>query len=150
MGNFFKFFSFLLKGVKSLEVWLCATGTNEQQARAILDPQTDIFLNLEELKVTDHSGYCNEFPKFSGLYKNCRNIRKLTLETSSRDFEAVLGDVLPHLVELNEIHLTFKMTEHIERILREKCQQQSVSVFMKHSGEERFFEILTAKSLEAN
>lgn len=104
-----------------------------------MDPQTEIFLNLEELKVTDNSGYFDEVPTFSGLCKNYRNIKKLTLETSTRELENVLVDILPHFVELKEIHLTSKISEKIRKIVEEKCQQKKVLLFAKFSNEEDFF-----------
>jgi hypothetical protein len=62
-------------------------------------------MHVQELKIVDHSGGSHELPKFIGLYKNCRNIKKLTVESSERDSVQNFRDFLPFMTQLEEFYM---------------------------------------------
>lgn len=77
--------------------------------------------SIQEIIVTDHSGHHNLLSYFTGLCRNCRNTKKMFLNTSSGDLNTVLREVLPFMTQLKEIKLAVELTEEIMQIIRENC-----------------------------
>ena len=87
-------------------MFLTQTHLNQSSINDIVNPRTDIFQNLKNLDILDHSGsYCHP-SKFIGLYKNCRNITRLSLRTDNTNVNDILKECLSYFTNLNEIYLT--------------------------------------------
>lgn len=115
-------------GIRNLEIRFDTTNTNVRKIGEICNPQSEVFLNVNELKITDDSGYYNLLKRYFGIYKNCKNIKKIIFETLSIDFFEVLRETLPHFVELKEIHLSLEISNDIKKIIRENIVQDIVKV----------------------
>lgn len=53
---------------------------------------------------------------FTGLYKNFRNIRKLTIITPDLAINSVLEECLPEFTQLNEIYLACSVPNFLQRL----------------------------------
>jgi len=97
---------YLFSAIQSFTLILTQTGINQQSINDIVSPQTDIFQNLQNLDVIDHSGLFDHASKFIGMYKNCRNITRLTLLVEERNIDHILSECLSYFTSLNEICFT--------------------------------------------
>jgi hypothetical protein len=75
-----------------------------------------LFTCCRELEIEDKSNYENLLGMFTGLYKNFRNIRKLTIITPDLAINSVLEECLPEFTQLNEIYLKCKVPNSMQRI----------------------------------
>jgi len=74
-----------------------------------------LFKYLEEFEVVDNSRYRGTLGVYLGLFKNLKNIKKLTLITQDRNINTLLGEFLRHMCQLNEIYITSKAPRATER-----------------------------------
>lgn len=70
-----------------------------------MDPAFDLFTNLIELTVLDHSGSAELFQCFKGLYKNCTSITFLHIETPDENLNLVLKECLPLMTQLKKLKI---------------------------------------------
>jgi hypothetical protein len=91
------------------------------QLAELLMPPSSLFCNIQELKIIDRSR--REFPNFIGLYKNCKNVRKLTVESNEGTLSELLREFLPLMTQLEELTLNcneFEINERLQAV-RESC-----------------------------
>ncbi|CAG9811323.1 unnamed protein product [Chironomus riparius] len=91
--------------IQSFTLFLTQTHLNQSKINDIVKPRTDIFQNLKNLDILDHSGSYSHPTKFIGLYKNCKNITRLSLRTNN-NVNDILTECLSYFTNLNEIYLT--------------------------------------------
>ena len=94
---------------------LCETDIASDEVEKNVNPPTDLFMNLEEFEVVDKSRYRGTLGVFLGLFKNMRNIRKLTLITQDRNINTLLEEFLRFMPYLREIYITSKVARATER-----------------------------------
>lgn len=82
---------------------------------------SDLFSSIQELKVDFKNSEKNLLPCFIELFKNCLNVKKLTLNSSDEDSSKFLIEVLPFMMQLEEIQLSVELTEEKMQIIRENC-----------------------------
>jgi len=105
---------FLFSAIQSFTLFLTETGINQQSINDIVNPQTDIFNNLQNLDILDHSG--SLVTKFIGMYKNCRNITRFSLRTDNINVNDILEECLSYFTNLNEIYLTAGSNKSNDRL----------------------------------
>jgi hypothetical protein len=91
------------------------------QLAELLMPLSSLFCNIQELKIIDRSR--REFPNFIGLYKNCKNVRRLTVESNEGTLSELLREFLPLMTQLEELTLNcneFEINERLQAV-RESC-----------------------------
>jgi len=74
-----------------------------------------LFTCCRELEIEDSSNYEALLVHFTGLYKNFRNIRKLTIITPDMAINSVLEECLPEFTQLTEIYLACKVPNALQR-----------------------------------
>ena len=82
----------------------------------MLSPPTKLFDNLENFEVDDNSKYRGTLGVFLSLFKNMKNLRKLSLKTQDRNINTLLGEFLQYMPKLEEIYLTSKAPRATERL----------------------------------
>ena len=97
-------------------MFLTQTGLDDEEIGQIVNPRSSLFINVKELEIEDSSNYECLLTMFSGLYKNFRNIRKLSIITPDLAINAVLEDCLPEFIQLNEIYLATKVPNSMQRL----------------------------------
>ena len=123
-------------------MFLTHTGIDRHVISQIIDPPTEIFKNLKHLDVLDHSGPKKLFSMFLNLYKNCRNITRLSFRTEDENINSVLRDCLSSMTNLNEIYLRSRASNSMERLQIIKNQAPNVrklSVAEQFLGEAKEF-----------
>lgn len=75
------------------------------------------------MTIDDDSGGCHEFTKFVEIFKNCKNVKKLVIESNERNLKENFEDFLPFMTQLEEIKLDCDDYEINERIIaiHESC-----------------------------
>lgn len=106
----------------------------------MLNPPTDLFLGVEELKICN-SLYVDDLAPFTGLCNNCKNIKKLTIDFSEGIREFLL-EILPNLVQLEELHLSVDIDDSIWRLVARHCHGKSILV----CNNEGFCEEISSRS----
>jgi hypothetical protein len=96
-------------------MFLTLTTLSEPDVEAVINPQTEIFSNAKELVILDHNG--NLATLFIGLFKNFRNIRKLSIISDDPRMNTVIEECLPEMTQLNEIYLNVKTPNPTERFI---------------------------------
>ncbi|KAG5669017.1 hypothetical protein PVAND_016919 [Polypedilum vanderplanki] len=109
--------------IKKLRFWLCATGTHNEQILQNIQQFPRTFNNLQELKIVDNSDGCHELPKFVCIYKACRNVKKLIVESNEENLCENLREFLPFMTQLEEIELNYNNTHIQEKLqaIRDNC-----------------------------
>lgn len=107
---------FLFSAIQSFTLFLTQTHLNKQSINDIINPQTDIFNNLQNLDILDHSGSLDNPSNFIGMYKNCRNITRFSLRTDESNVNGILKECLSYFINLNEIYLTAGMNKSKESL----------------------------------
>ncbi|KAL7016864.1 hypothetical protein ACKWTF_010170 [Chironomus riparius] len=82
----------------------------------VINPDTDLFSNLEEYKLIDKSELRGLFGVFLGFYQKLINIKKLTFDTQDKNIEVILEESLPYMRNLEEICLTSNAKSRFEII----------------------------------
>lgn len=112
---FSSFFPFLLtflqkfllfSAIKKLKLTLNPTDISSDEIERIIDPYTNLFDNLEEFELIDLSKCFGIFGIFLGLFKNFRNIKRISLKTDDRNLKTILEECLPKMIKLEELKLT--------------------------------------------
>ena len=75
-----------------------------------------LFTCCKELEIEDRSNYETLLVMFTGLYKNFRNIRKLTIISPDLEINSVLEECLPEFTHLNEIYLDCEVPNSMQRL----------------------------------
>lgn len=101
--------------IKCFRFILSATDIASDEVEKVVNPPTDLFKNLEEFEVVDNSRYRGTLGVYLGLFKNLKNIKKLTLVTQDRNINTLLEEFLRHMCQLNEVHITSKAPRATER-----------------------------------
>ncbi|KAL7014162.1 hypothetical protein ACKWTF_015772 [Chironomus riparius] len=91
--------------IQYLRLMLTHTHIDEPAGCQVINPDTDLFEDLQSLEVVDGSMQLYNFPRFLGLYKNCRNIKKLSISTNDDNINFVLRQCLPEMTQLIEVNL---------------------------------------------
>ncbi|XP_070508829.1 uncharacterized protein [Chironomus tepperi] len=91
--------------IEKLKLKLTSSDISSDAIERIINPPTDIFENLKEFEVIDSTSRQGIFGVFLGLYRNIRNLEKLTLNTQDRNINRVLK-CLPVMHNLKELHIT--------------------------------------------
>lgn len=105
-------------GTKKLHFLIKFDGIDPDKIFPMLNAQTDLFLSIQELKVTGDFPW---FPYTIELSKLCCNVRKLTIHNEHEIVEVVWTEFLPFMTQLKEIQLNFELTEEIIQIIKENC-----------------------------
>ena len=132
--------------IQNLSLRLTHTHIDEPAVNQIINPETDLYENLKSLDVVDGSMQLYNFPRFLGLYKNCRNIKKLTISTNDDNINFVLRQCLPEMTQLTEINLNvivkkdlvMEMLEVVRKYVRNIEKFGIIGIFVNDAG--KFFE----------
>ena len=108
-------FTILLPAITKFTLNLSSTDVASDEIERIINRLTTLFENITEFEVIDNSSPRGTFGIFLGLFKNMRNIKKLTFKTQDRNINVILEECLPHMTRLEEIHLTSKAPRVMER-----------------------------------
>ena len=100
--------------IEKFTLKLSNTDVSSDAIEKIINPPTEIFKNLKEFEVIDNSKYRGIFGIFLGLFKNLRNLQKLTLRTQDRNLNTIL-EYLQIMPKLEEIQLTSTSPRAVER-----------------------------------
>ena len=98
--------SLIFTAIEIFELFLSATDIASDEIERIINDSTNLFNNLVEFILVDNSAYRGIFGVFLGLYKNLRNIKKLTFQTLDRNINIILEECLNVMHKLEEICLT--------------------------------------------
>ncbi|XP_070509054.1 uncharacterized protein [Chironomus tepperi] len=103
--------------IESLTLRLTNTHIDAEAVGRILNPRTNLFENLQSLDVVDGSKQHANFSRFLGLYKNCRNIKKLAISTDDDKIRIVAKQFLPEMTQLADIRLNIGDKNLIEELM---------------------------------
>lgn len=83
----------------------------------------NLYSSIQEIIVTDQEQVdgVNLLHCFTGLIKNCRNTKKMVINSSNRHLDNILNEVLPFMKHLKEIQLTIELTEERIQFIRKNC-----------------------------
>lgn len=96
----------LFQAITKFRLTLSNTDISSDEIEKIINPSTKIFNKITEFEVIDNSSlHRGLFGLLIGLYKNLKNIHKLTIKTKSDNINAVF-ECLPIMSNLLEIELT--------------------------------------------
>ena len=89
--------------IEKFKLKLSNTEVSSEAIEKIINPPTDVFNNIKEFEVIDNSQ--GTLGVFLGLFKNLKNVQKLTFITSDKSINKIINE-LPHLPNLKEIQLS--------------------------------------------
>ena len=95
---------------------MLSTDIASDEIERVINPPTDLFNNLVNFEVVDSSKYRGTLGVFLGMFKNMRNLRKLSLKTEDRNINTLLGEFLRCMPKLEEIYLTSTTPRATERL----------------------------------
>ncbi|KAG5669013.1 hypothetical protein PVAND_016916 [Polypedilum vanderplanki] len=107
--------------IKILRLTLIGCSIGALHLTEILSLPTNLFNQLQELIIIDNSRH--EFQNFVNLYKNCKNIKRLTIETKESKLSELLKEFLPIMTQLEEFKLVcddFDINKRLE-VISENC-----------------------------
>jgi len=94
---------------------LSKTDIASDEIEKIINIPTNVFKNVKEFEVVDDSAYRGIFGVFLGLFRNLKNIHRLSLKTQDRNINTIL-ECLPEMDNLEDMHLTSTAPRLIERL----------------------------------
>ena len=94
---------------------LSATDIASDEIEKVINPPTDLFINIKKFGVIDNSRYRGIFGVFLGLFKNMKNLDCLSFISQDRNINVLLEECLPNMTKLNEIYLTSATPRSAER-----------------------------------
>lgn len=107
---------FLSTAISTFRLTLSATDIASDAIERVINPPTNLFNNLENFEVIDNSYYRGILGVFLGLFKNMKNLRKLSLITQDRNINTLLEEFLPNMPKLEEIYITSVAPKATERL----------------------------------
>jgi len=81
---------------------LSNTDISCEDIEQIINPKTDLFVNIKEFKVIDNSK--RHLGVYLGLFKNLKNVQKIILKTKDKDVNKIIN-LLAQMQNLKEIKL---------------------------------------------
>ncbi|KAL7014160.1 hypothetical protein ACKWTF_015771 [Chironomus riparius] len=102
--------------ITKFSLFLTQTGLDADAIGEIINQGTMLFTCCKELEIEDRSNYETLLVMFTGLYKNFRNIRKLTIISPDLEINSVLEECLPEFTHLNEICLKCDVPNSMQRL----------------------------------
>jgi hypothetical protein len=97
------------------------TDIASDEIEKIISVPTDAFKDIQEFEVVDDSAYRGIFGVFLGLFRNMRNVQRLSLKTLDRNINTIL-ECLPEMAFLEEMLLTSTAPRIVERLMAiHKC-----------------------------
>lgn len=107
---------FLSTAISTFRLTLSATDIASDVIERVINPPTNLFNNLENFEVIDNSNYKGILGVYLGLFKNMKNLRKLSLITQDRNINTLLEEFLPNMPKLEEIYITSVAPRATERL----------------------------------
>lgn len=91
--------------IESLTLELMPMDMDSFAIERVVNPPTELFNNIREFELIDHTRYNRSFGVFLGVMKNLKNLRKLTLNTSDPNLNTLMEIFVPYMPHIKEINI---------------------------------------------